>query len=155
MISMGSPLVGEPGPGCSHDLPIERIVERLREAPDLLRVDLRDREHDDEEREEQRDEVGVADEPALVVDVLLGASSSGHRFGLLSGPCRSSYLLSSAHVVRRVQTVERRSRTSFGFMPSWMARAPASMISLTATPSRLRSLTARRGEETMLATPTP
>jgi len=65
--------------------------EALLERVELALVDLTHREHHDEQHHQQRDHVGVGDQPALVVLVLLvllraACDPSGRlRLGLLAG----------------------------------------------------------------------
>ena len=58
-------------------------VERLGHLLELRRIDARHRVHDDERRQQQRREIGVGDDPPLVV---------GRFFGFFrAAPCRARY----------------------------------------------------------------
>ena len=67
-------------PRCPSSTSAQILRERFAEFSELTRIDLRDREHDHEEREHQRDEVGVADEPPLQVDMLLVFFLASHGY---------------------------------------------------------------------------
>src|ERR1700681_4400744 len=112
----------------------------------LLLVRLARGEEDYKEGEEQRDEVGVGDQPALVVDVL-GMFFLAHAvasFGLTAAG------LESKRKGRSLVSIMR------GFMPSRMEMTPSSIISLILCSSRWRNLSLpAAGRQMRLAIATP
>src|SRR6185437_321934 len=141
----------------------ERLRDRLRVPPRLGVVALARGVQHHEEREQQRDEVGVGDQPALVVDVgvvgapaaavhpraaraISGAASS------LPGALAATAFFSSAGL----RYPESRVCSIRGFMPSRIPTTPSSIS------SRFRSFCRRRnlifpaiGRKARLAIATP
>ena len=119
------------------------------EHVELLLVDLAHREHHDEQHHQQRHHVGVRDQPALVVLVLLvlvvGASAPRAMSGRLwlgAAPAGSSERSFWA--------------TTRGLEPAWMAATPSMTSSIRAASSSLSRLSRLpNGSKITLADMTP
>src|SRR5262249_14128956 len=123
-------------------------LNRKGELPCFAFVDLRRGVEDDEEGEEKRDEVGVRNEPTLVVDVLFGLAATAH----------AEAGRDSREVVWCVCEKKARSLVSImrGFMPSRMEMTPSSIISRRTCSWRTRSfIFPATGRKKRLAAPTP
>src|SRR5205085_6803786 len=101
---------------------MEGGAEPLRQDGELLGVDLRARVEHDEEDQQQRDQVGVGDEPALVTLRLLGFFAP-HAASGFSAAARASSAAGSPRS-RGGRKPSSFSRTMRGLSPAWMARIP-------------------------------
>jgi hypothetical protein len=100
-----------------------------RQFSDFSFVDLRRGVEHDKEGEQQRDEVGVGNQPAIVIGVARAA-----RRRLI----RSSGTSAAALVMRLGKEASSFSSSMRGFIPSRMETTPSSVISRMICSSRMR-----------------
>src|SRR6185437_2775651 len=128
---------------------LERRRDRRLQLHLLALVRLPGREQHYEEREQQRDEVRIRNQPALVPRAALMLSpvapAVSHRASTVS-----TAFFASKRKVRSLISIVR------GFIPSWIDVTPSSIISRSVCSSccRMRSLPAI-GRNTRFASPTP
>src|SRR5581483_6316157 len=128
---------------------LESYLDGHRQLPDFFLIDLRCGVKDHEESKEQRDEISVGDQPALMISM----------FGMSLFPAHECAAASA--FLSFVSFASLRKPNSFvssmrGFMPSRMEITPSRVISRITWSSRMRifSLPAA-GRKNRLAAPTP
>src|SRR6202012_2651592 len=173
----GAP-VGDDRAAAAEDVGAERLLQRLFQSLEFGDVDGRDREEHDEERQQQRDHVGVGEEPALgaaaallaavvAAPRLLAAPSVGggtHQAAAFSGSAFGAAALGgapaalSAAVLRSSGGTKASSlsATTRGLSPAWIASRPSIVSSRSeVSASAMWCSFEAAGRKIPLAEPTP